>query len=77
MLVELGSSQVHSSSRLRQEFSETSSEMFLAAIVPICTVQHHMVFVCLVENCSNCMVSVVVADMHISDSARYFLLLAM
>lgn len=37
MLVELGSSQVHSSSLLRQELSENASEILLAAMFPSCT----------------------------------------
>lgn len=61
MLAELGSSQVHSSSWLRQEFTETSFEIFLAAIVSICTALHH-ICVCFVktQNCWNCMVNVMV-----------------
>lgn len=49
MLAALGSGQVQSSSWLRQEFTETSSEMFLAAEVSIWTVWHHVILVCFVK----------------------------
>lgn len=67
--VELGCSQVHSSSSLRREFKENSSEIFLAAIVScLCIV----VLVSFVSegNPSNCRVNIKVPDMHISYSIK-------